>query len=276
MTDASVNNSWHITIPVHFCYCKVTSPAVIGAFMGDPVPIQHLRQLLAERLPQVRTGFARRTSSATVPTGVRRLDLALGGGLPLGETTELVGDGPGSGSAQVIHALLRQSASDGRFVALIDGADSLDVDALELGELAKLLWVRCRTVSEALSATDLLLRDRNFPLVVLDLKLNPAAEWQRVSGSVWHRFNRLREHHSTTLLVVTARPTVGGASRRVRVSAVTPGSSVGLGVARAGQAPEELLELLEFAVLREGTGHAAEELSPDQSAPVGERLALTG
>jgi len=244
--------------------------------MGNPVPIQHLRQLLSERLPQVRTGFARRPPPAVVPTGVRRLDQALGGGLPLGETTELVGEGAGSGSAQVIHSLLRRAAADGRFVALVDGADSLDADALEPAELARLLWVRCRAVSEALAATDLLLRDRNFPLVVLDLKLNPAVEWQRVSGSVWHRFNRLREHHRTTLLVVTARPTVGGATHRVRVGAGIPGRSVGLGVASAGQAPGELLEHLEFAVLRERSDLETAGFSEASLAPQSERLAWTG
>lgn len=225
--------------------------------MGDPIPIQQLRQLLAERLPRVRTGFAVRPAPATVSTGVRALDLALGGGLLLGETTELVGEGWGSGSAQVIHAVLRRAAADGRFVALVDGADSLDVDALEPAELARLLWVRCRTAAEALAATDVLLRDRNFPLVVLDLKLNSATEWRRISGSVWHRFNRLREQHRTTLLVVTPQPSVGGAVRRVRVWAQAPAiadrlvASGRLGVACTRQTMAAILDGLEFTVLRE-------------------------
>lgn len=245
--------------------------------MADRVPVQQLRQLLAERLPRVRTGFAVRPLPAVLSTGVRRLDVTLGGGLPLGETTELVGEGIGSGSAQVLHALLRRSAAEGRFVALVDGADSLDVDALEPGELARLLWVRCRTVTEALAATDLLLRDRNFPLVVLDLKLNAAAQWQRVSGSVWHRFNRLREQHRTTLLVITPRPTVGGVSRRVRVSA---GIGTHLGVGLTRQSPAAVLESLDFEILRElggegggwkGGGHSVDSVGPRE-----ERLALTG
>jgi len=246
--------------------------------MGHILPIQQVRQLLADRLPGTRTGYPRRLPAAVLPTGIRRLDLALGGGLPLGETTEIVGPGLGSGSAQLIHAVLKQSAREGRFVAFVDGADSLDVDALEPFELARFLWVRCRTVSEALASTDLLLRDRNFPLVVLDLKLNPPSQWQRVSGSVWHRLNRLREHHRATFLVLTSKPTVGGAGQRLRVSAT---NSRGVGVLDAAstvQSPAELLALLDFEVLRERTGSSEIEISTNpviaSSGP--EPFALTG
>lgn len=246
--------------------------------MGDPISLQQVRHLLAARLPRSRMGFAVRAPAAMVPTGVRRLDLALGGGLPQGETTELVGEGGGSGSAQVLHAVLRRAAADGRLVALIDGADSLDVDALEPVELARLFWVRCRTVSEALAAADLLLRDRNFPLLILDLKLNPAAEWRRVSGGVWSRFDRLREQHRTTLLVVTARPTVSGAARRVQVKPERSGRPGSLGAGHTEQAPREVLEQLEFTLLREmsGRGGGDTDASVPSAAPLGERWALTG
>ena len=241
--------------------------------MEARAPVQQLRQLLAERLPRVRTGFAVKPPSAVVPTGVRRLDVALGGGLPLGETTELVSEGLGSGSAQVIHAVVRRNAADGRFVALVDGADSLDVDALEPGDLGRLLWVRCRTVTEALAATDLLLRDRNFPLVVLDLKLNSATEWRRVSGSVWHRFHRLREHHRTTLLVLTARPTVGGVARRLRVST---GGSRRLGAEATGHSPAEVLDSLDFEILREMGGRGEGNVAAALDGAAGDRLPLLG
>lgn len=185
--------------------------------MPASAKILDLRELLAKRLPRSKMGFASPAPVAALATGVPDLDAKLGGGLPLGETTELVGDGPGSGTAQVIHALLRQAATDGRFLALVDGADSFDADAAEPADLARLLWVRCQNADEAMQATDLLLRDRNFPLVVLDLKLNPASQLKRISGSVWHRFSRLREQHRTTLLVVTAQPFVSGAAVRVQV-----------------------------------------------------------
>jgi RecA/RadA recombinase len=152
---------------------------------------------------------------AALPTGIESIDQGLGGGLPQGAFTELVAPGEGSGSAQFIHSLLRHTASAGRFLTLVDGADSLDIDALEPEALAHLLWVRCRSTAEALQTTDLLLRDRNIALVVLDLKLNPAHELRRIPGTLWYRLSRLMEQHGGTVLVITPQPLVAGAAARI-------------------------------------------------------------
>ncbi len=211
--------------------------------MRNPTSVVELRRLLRERLPQARLGLPEPRSTPVVPTGVPALDGALGGGIPQGGLTELVGTGPGSGSVQVLHAIVRRAAADGRFVALVDGADSLDVDALEPDELARLLWVRCRDAAEALKATDLILRDRNFPLVLLDLKANPAFQLRRVSASVWHRFGRLLSHHGSALLVVTPSSMTGAALARVRVAA-------GLGLDALDAGPAAALASVRFEVLR--------------------------
>jgi hypothetical protein len=175
-----------------------------------------LRRILADRVPSARLGVAEPPPASVIPTGLDVLDRVLGGGLPAGETVELVGEGPGSGTAQVLHGLLARSSADGRFLALVDGADSFDADAAEAADLSRLLWVRCREASQALQAADILLRDRNFPLVVLDLKLNPVTQLRRIPGTVWHRFGRLLEQQRTALLVVTPQALVSGASVRVR------------------------------------------------------------
>lgn len=184
--------------------------------MPADTKIIELRQFLAERLPQARLGMApERMVPAALPTGIESIDQGLGGGLPQGAFTELVAPGEGSGSAQFIHSLLRHTASAGRFLTLVDGADSLDIDALEPEALAHLLWVRCRSTAEALQTTDLLLRDRNIALVVLDLKLNPAHELRRIPGTLWYRLSRLMEQHGGTVLVVTPQPLVAGAAARI-------------------------------------------------------------
>ena len=184
--------------------------------MPTDAKLIELRQFLAERLPQARLGITpARAASETLPTGLESVDRALGGGLPRGAFTELVAPGEGSGSAQFIHALLRHTASIGRFLTLVDGADSLDIDALEPEALAHLLWIRCRSTAEALQTTDLLLRDRNIALVVLDLKLNPAHELRRIQGTLWYRFGRLMEQQGGTVLVVTPQPLVSGAAARI-------------------------------------------------------------
>ncbi|HWP83840.1 MAG TPA: hypothetical protein VNN17_01500, partial [Terriglobia bacterium] len=84
--------------------------------MSSALNLVELRQLLAERFPQARFGLpAPVVSRAPVATGVPALDTMLGGGLPRGELTELVGSAWGSGSGLVLHALLRQAARGGLF-----------------------------------------------------------------------------------------------------------------------------------------------------------------
>lgn len=217
--------------------------------MQAPSNIIELRQFLAGRLPGVRTGFAPARERAVQASGIARLDALLDGGLPRGELTELVAGGPGSGSAQVLHALLRRLAAEGRFLALVDGADSFDVEAEEPDVLARLLWVRTTRADEAVQAVDLLLRDRNFPVVALDLKLNPVAQLRKIPSSVWHRLARVAEHHDTTLLVVTPMALVGGVAVRVAVRG-------GLDFHALEAPPESLADRLEFELLRQAVNWA--------------------
>jgi len=210
-----------------------------------------LRRLLAERFPAAHAHRPPEPPDHGIATGVPALDKILGGGLPRGGLAELVGAGPGSGSAQVIHSLLRRVAADGQFLALVDGADSFDVDAVDADVLSRLLWVRCIKADGALKAADLLLRDRNFPLVVLDLKLNSGIELRKIQSSIWFRFSRLLEQNHTTLLVVTRHQLVGGAACRVRVES-------GLGLAALAQPPSQVLDQLRFKWL--GTAEPIEDM----------------
>ena len=201
-----------------------------------------LCQLLAERFPQTRIGLPTVTGRpSAIATGVSALDAILGGGLPRGELTELVGLGPGSGSGLVLHALLRQAAMNRQSVALIDGSDSFDVAAVAPEVLAHLLWVRCARSDEALKAADLLLRDPNFPLVVIDLKLNPPGQLRKINSSIWHRFGRLLEQNETTVLVITPTPLIGGVNCRVQCENR-------LGMDALMRAP--VLPALQFSLLR--------------------------
>ncbi len=212
--------------------------------MQAPTSIIELKQLLAERFPKARMGLSRQASDLSlVSTGVDALDELLGGGLPPGEFTELVGIGDGSGSAQVIHAFLRRVAASGQFLALIDGADSFDVDAEAPEALAHLFWIRCKSAGEALKAADLVLRDRNFSLVIIDLKLNTAAELRKIPSTTWYRFARLIENRQTTVLVVTPFQLVAGAACRASVESK-------LGVDALAQSPREIAARLRFDLLR--------------------------
>jgi len=211
--------------------------------MRATTDILELRQLLAQRFPHLRTGAQAAPPTETLATGVRALDVLLDGGLPRGQFTELVGTGHGSGSAQVIHALLRRTAADGQFLVLVDGADSFDVSAVEPDVLAHLLWVRCTDAGDALKAADLLLRDTNFPLVAIDLKLNSAGQLRKISSSTWSRLGRILEQSRTAVLIVTPQAFVSGVAWRVQVETA-------FGIESLAQSPEELVPQLRFTMLR--------------------------
>ncbi len=77
--------------------------------------------------------------------------------------------------------------------------------------LRHLLWVRCREAKEGIKAADLLLRDGNFPLVILDLVLNPLAELRKIPSSTWYRLQRLVELIPSVFLVLTPRSMINSA-----------------------------------------------------------------
>ena len=165
-----------------------------------------LRKLLAERFPQDVLPPADRLN-----TGLRFFDQMLEGGLSKGSITELTSAAPSAGSASVVAALLQRACHDRSFIALIDGRDSFDPQFIGGSALRHLLWVRCHTATKAMQAADLLLRDGNFPLVILDLVLNPVAELRRIPSSNWYRLQRLVESASTAFLVLTPRSMISSA-----------------------------------------------------------------
>ena len=168
--------------------------------------IVDLRKLLAERFPQEPL-----PAGDQLVTGLRVFDAALAGGLTKGAITELSSSAPNAGSATLVAALLQRACRDRYFIALIDGRDSFDPESVGAPALRHLLWVRCHKASEAMQAADLLLRDGNFPLVILDLVLNPAAELRKIPQSNWYRLQRLVEPAPTAFLVLTDQSMISSA-----------------------------------------------------------------
>ena len=167
-----------------------------------------LRNLLAERFPH-----APASAEGRLITGLSFLDRTIGGGLPKGAITELISPQVSAGSALLIHALI-QSAS-GTAVALIDGRDSFDPQPLGNACLRHLLWVRCNKAFEAIKAADLLLRDGNFTLLIVDLVLNPPEELRKIPQTSWYRLQRLVEPTSAACLVLTRQSMVGSAQLKI-------------------------------------------------------------
>ena len=172
--------------------------------------IVDLRQLLAERFPQPLIPFGPRFA-----TGFPPLDEAMGGGLPKNAITELSSPQVSAGSALLLQALLQSAHHGGSFFALVDGRDSFDPQPLGNRRLRNLLWVRCTKALDAVKAADLLLRDGNFPLVVLDLVLNAAQELRKIPQTSWYRLQRLVENAPTACLVLTRASIVSSAQLKL-------------------------------------------------------------
>ena len=90
-----------------------------------------LRPIAAKRYPPAATGFA-------------ELDALLGGGIPCGQITELVGKAS-SGCTSVALSLLAEATARQEIAAYIDASDCFDPPSAERAGVAldRLLWVRC-------------------------------------------------------------------------------------------------------------------------------------
>jgi len=166
--------------------------------------------LLAERFPHPFPPGA-----AVLQTGLSFLDQIGGGGLPKSAITELIAPKRSTGSASLVHGLLRSAQRDQHFVALIDGSDSFDPGSSDNSALRHLLWVRCRKAFDAVKAADLLLRDGNFPLLIVDLVLNSIEELRHIPQTSWYRLQRLVEAAPTACLIINRQSLVSSAQLKI-------------------------------------------------------------
>lgn len=211
--------------------------------------IVQLRQVLSERFPNVRAWTEETATKAHSfwPTGLPQLDKLLNGGLPRGVVTEIVAERPGAGSAVLLRLLLRQSQHKAHPAGLIDGQDSFDAATVEPSVLSQLLWVRCRTAEEAIKAADILLRDRNLPLVALDLKMNPAHQLQKISAMAWYRLQRILRQTATAFVVITPFPLAVSAEVRIHLANQ-------FALAALARSEQEILSELKFDLTRWASG----------------------
>ncbi len=172
-----------------------------------PEKLAALRHLIAGRFPT-----ATRTLGRTLATGIPSVDEA-SGGLPLGALTEIVCGAPSCGSLLFLEKIFRATRAARLRIALVDSADSFDPDSFPIDLLAHLVWVRC-TVAAALAAADLLARDANLGLVILDLRRSDERELRRTPATLWYRLQRAVEPADLALLVITPCAAVPSAQLR--------------------------------------------------------------
>jgi hypothetical protein len=169
-----------------------------------------LRKLLAARFPHPSP-----PPTSVLSTGIEFLDQIAGGGLPKSAIIELISPRASAGSASLIHGLLQSAERDRHFVALIDGSDSFDPGSSDNSALQHLLWIRCRKAFDAIKAADFLLRDGNFPLVIVDLVLNTPDELRKIPQTSWYRLQRLAEAVPSACLIINRQSMVSSAQLKI-------------------------------------------------------------
>ena len=176
--------------------------------LADPKNITAFREFMRSQFPEAH--FPTGGEAQPLSTGQALLD---GLGLAKGTITEVVGTQSGAGL--LIACLLEREGSTTEPTALVDGCDAFDPWSVRPAVLEKLLWLRCRETTQAVKAADLLLRDGNIPLVLLDLQLHEARNVQSLSTSVWHRLRMLTEKSGCCLCALTPVRSITCARSRV-------------------------------------------------------------
>lgn len=140
---------------------------------------------------------------SNVSTGVAEID-SLTGGLPRGALTEVFGPAC-AGTTSFLFSALSARTEHQEACAFIDGSDTFDpCSAAAAGvDLKKLLWVRCRSIDQALRATDLLLQSGGFSFIAVDLSDISPKLVRHVPLDSWFRFQRTVEDTSTILVLLS-------------------------------------------------------------------------
>jgi recombination protein RecA len=108
-------------------------------------------------------------AAPALPTGIATLDDALlGGGLPRGRLTEIVGPA-GSGKTTLARAIVEATVAAHGWVAYIDAQRTLDPrDWVHLGSAEGVWMIRPHDPGRAAWCADVLLRSSAFALLILD------------------------------------------------------------------------------------------------------------
>ncbi|HYC61740.1 MAG TPA: hypothetical protein VEK79_19455 [Thermoanaerobaculia bacterium] len=194
-----------------------------------------------------------------LPTTLDALDALLGGGLHRGKLIELASR-HASGRFSIVLSTLASATSMGEAAALIDLGDHFDPQLAEKNgvDLRRLLWVRPRTVKEAVMSAEMVTAT-GFQLVIVDLGLHPL-RGRRAPDAAWVRLARTAESHGTAMLVSSPYPMTGTACEAVVKGSVAHAKWIG----RSRDKAPRLLESIDVSLTLEKHRH----LKPGASASV--------
>lgn len=186
------------------------------AVLEDALRARRLDRTLTTAVPLGR-GDARVACAATDIAG---LDEPLGGGLPRGQLSEIVGP-RSSGRTLLLLQTIAAATGRGEIAALVDTVDRLDVASVMAAgvDLDRLLWIRGdtagathasplleRAIDRALKALNLVLQAGGFGVVALDLADVPASALARIPFTTWLRVQRTIEGSETACVLVASQP----------------------------------------------------------------------
>jgi len=160
-----------------------------------------------------------------VPTGVTDLDVRLGGGVPRGQLSEIVGP-RSSGRLSILVSALAAATARGEAVALIDPLDMFDpVSASAAGiDFPRMLWVRGeastsarvslsrdygtlqKSLDRAVKALNIVLQAGGFGVVAVDLAEVAAQTIKRLPYTTWLRLQRVIEGSETACVLIGSEP----------------------------------------------------------------------
>ena len=181
-----------------------------------------------------------------IPTTLEPLDALLGGGLQRGKLIELVSR-RAAGRYSIVLSALAAATTMGEAVALIDLGDHFDpqLAAANGVDLRRLLWVRPRSVKEAVMSAEMITAT-GFQLVVVDTGLHPV-RGRRAPEAAWVRLARTAETCGTAMLVSSPYPLTATASEAVLKAHVARAKWI-------GKSPR-LLESMEMTITLEKHRH---------------------
>ena len=157
-----------------------------------------------------------------IPSGATSVDEALGGGYIPGRITEIVEPSPSRGVQSLIHGAIRQARENLQFVALIDAHNQFDPQSETTETLQSLLWVRTTRSEDVVKACDILIRDGNFSLLLLDMRMQSNQRRAFIRPNEWYRLQRVCEQSRIACVAFTGQSTIPCAHFRLQLSQTLP------------------------------------------------------